>query len=135
MSYLRIFLLTMAAAGSIATSARAQATLFDSQFLRTSCLQNTCEAALRGEVGRLVASRLESAELNSQLGAMAAILVDLARGASAEKSVQIARALLFLAQYSNDEIQRNSLLQLAQAIADGTADLFDLQQPFAVSPN
>ena len=39
------------------------------------------------------------------------------------------------AEFSNDATQRSSILQLANAIADGSAELFNLDDPFAVSPN
>lgn len=135
MSKLRSVLLVGFVALAPVSGAWGQATLFDSTFLRESCLQNRCEIALHRAVEQLLNSDIQADEFNSQLGAMAALLFEVARGADAEVALQVARGLLLLSQFSSDATQQNSLVQLANAIAEGRSDLFDLGQPFAVSPN
>ncbi len=112
----------------------AQPALFDPSALESGCIRGQCLAATRASLSQLEVHRLPEAELNSQLGVIAAILYEAARQAPPEAQGQIAQALLLLARISTDETQRRSLLLLARQVADGEIDLFDLQTPFAASP-
>ena len=132
---MRFVLLAGLFATALPSGAQAQATLFDGALLRSACLQAQCVSTVQTEIQGLVSCQMRSDEFNSQLGVMAAILFDAARVADAVAAEQIAQALMLLAQFSTDAAQQNSLLQLASAVADGSIDLFDLGEPFAVSPN
>lgn len=119
----------------LATASMAQATLFDGAGLRLACLQGECLDTTRVQVLRLQRNQPPGAEFNSQIGAMAAVLIDAAQIADEPFVDQIAQALLYLAGLTSDAAQKNSLLVLANAVLEGSTDLFNLNQPFAASPN
>jgi len=115
--------------------ATAQVFLFDGPGLRLLCQQGSCVPATRASIGLVQNEQLPDAEFNSQLGAMAAVLFEAARGADELTLLQIAEALRLLALFSTDAGQQASLIQVAGQIAQGGGDLFDLETPFAVSPS
>lgn len=135
MRRVRLLILGGLLAGLMGNAAQAQATLFDSAAMRLACLSGQCEIVVGAEIQGLQANNILGSALNSQIGSMAALLFDLAQQANGTTSLDIARAMAILAEFSNDATQRSSILQLANAIADGSAELFNLDDPFAVSPN
>ncbi len=113
----------------------AQVALFDGDRLQINCGQGKCANAVRASVNQIQQFGLSEPEFNSQLGAIAAVLFEIARGADEETVRQVALALQILAQFSSDQNQQESLIWVSQQIIDGGVDLFDLNDPFAVSPS
>ncbi|MGR3343180.1 MAG: hypothetical protein ACU0DI_08160 [Paracoccaceae bacterium] len=113
----------------------AQAALFDAPLLLSRCGRGDCQNAIISAVGQIQQQNLPEAEFNSQLGVLAAVLFEAARGADDETVRRISLAIAILAEYSTDRGQRDAFLWVAEMIADGDAELFDLDDPFAVSPS
>ncbi|PHQ97491.1 MAG: hypothetical protein COB40_04095 [Marinosulfonomonas sp.] len=113
----------------------AQVALFDGNQLQQTCGQGNCANAVRTTVNRIQKLGLSEPEFNSQLGAIAAVLFEVSRGAGEKTTQQVALALQLLAQFSSDINQQDSLIWVSQQIINGGADLFDLNDPFAVSPS
>ncbi|MBV1903593.1 MAG: hypothetical protein KUG58_08165 [Marinosulfonomonas sp.] len=78
-----------------------------------------------------------SAEVhNSQIGVLAGLLFERARGDTSPRAGRdAARAIESLAAYSSDPLQRKSLLNIAKAIRTGIASELDLDLPVAASPS
>lgn len=137
MTAIRNLLMAVVMAMAVGTPSllSAQTALFDSDRLQQRCAQADCVQALRDSVGQLQAQGLDDAEFNSQIGSMAAALFAAAKDASDPALAEIAQALLILAQFSSDVNQQESLVWVAGQLANGGADLFNLEDPFAVSPS
>lgn len=75
-------------------------------------------------------------EFNSRLGDLAAALFETAKEADDLRARRrISTAIARLARHSSDRAQKKSFLQVARQIRKGDTDLFDLDDPFAVSPS
>lgn len=100
------------------------------------CLERTCQRALSEAVRKLRRRSLSPDDFNSQLGVLAAALFETAKEAETRRSLRrVSGALARLARYSSDGEQRKSFRWLAKEIRNGDRDLFDLEDPFAVSPS
>lgn len=135
MRIFRTIILAAFVAASFGTVAPAQVTQFDGFKLKVMCGQGRCANAIRAAVNQVKKQRLTEAEFNTQLGIIAAALFDEVEGADQNIAFQIADALRILAGFSGDEDQRDSLIWVSQEIFNGNDDLFDLEDPFAVSPS
>ena len=113
----------------------AQTALFDAPLLLSACGRGDCQNAIITAVSQIQARALPEAEFNSQLGILAAVLFEAARGVDAETARRISSAIMILAEYTNDPEQREAFLWVANMIVTGEAELFDLDDPFAVSPS
>jgi hypothetical protein len=113
----------------------AQAAMFDAPLLLAACGRGDCQNAIITAVSQIQARYLPEAAFNSQLGILAAVLFEAARGVDAETARRIASAIMILAEYSTYPEQREAFLWVANMIVTGDAELFDLDDPFAVSPS
>ncbi len=118
-----------------AQSAAAQSAVFDGERLMSMCQQEACVPGVKATVGQVLLQRLLPEEFNSQLGIIAALLFAAADGAEEPLLGQLADGLRLLARYSTDPAQQASFIQVAGEILTGSASLFDLDAPFAVSPS
>lgn len=124
------------AVGVIAAQpAPAQVALFDAPGLLFECTRGNCETAIVVAVQQIRQRRLSGDEFNSQLGVLAAVLLQAARAADVAVARQISLAIGILAGFSTDQAQRAAFLRVASAIVSGDDALFDLSEPFAVSPS
>ncbi len=112
----------------------AQSVQFDSDRLITMCRQLECVRGLQATVGQVLLLRLPSAEFNSQLGVIAAVLFQVSEGADEVLIAQVSDALRVLARYTTDTAQQRSFIRVAEQLLSGDSQLFDLETPFAVSP-
>jgi hypothetical protein len=135
MTALRYLWLAAFMVGAMTSDLGAQAALFDGGQFQVRCRQADCIQALRDSVAQLQARGLSGAEFDSQIGALAAVLFAAAKDASDPALAQISQALLILAQFSSDVNQQESLIWVAGQLANGASDLFNLEDPFAVSPS
>ena len=113
----------------------AQVALFDAPLLLSRCGRGECQNAIISAVSQIQRQNLPVAEFNSQLGVLAAVLFEAARGADDETVRRISLAIAILAEYSTDQDQRDAFLWVAEMIVNGDVELFDLNDPFAVSPS
>ena len=113
----------------------AQAALFDAPLLLSRCDRGDCQNAIISAVSQIQRQNLPEAEFNSQLGILAAVLFEAAKGVDDETLRQISLAIAILADYSTEQDQRDAFLRVAEMIANGDVELFDLDDPFAVSPS
>ncbi len=113
----------------------AQVALFDAPLLLSKCGRGECQNAIISAVNQIRQQNLPEAEFNSQLGVLAAVLFEAAKGADEETVRRISLAIAILAEYSTDRDQQDAFLWVAEMIANGDAGLFDLDDPFAVSPS
>ena len=113
----------------------AQVALFDAPLLLSRCGRGECQNAIISAVSQIQRQNLPVAEFNSQLGVLAAVLFEAARGADDETVRRISLAIAILAEYSTDQDQRDAFLWVAEMIVNGDVELFDLDDPFAVSPS
>ncbi len=115
--------------------AMAQVALFDAPLVLSKCGRGECQNAIISAVNEIQRQNLPEAEFNSQLGILAAVLFEAARGADDETARRISLAITILAEYSTDQAQRRPFLWVADMIVNGDNELFDLDDPFAVSPS
>ena len=116
--------------------ARAQVAQFDPVQLISQCSVQDCDQVLDNIFARLRASIADPLDLNSQIGLMAAVLVDaIGENPSLRTLELVARALTHLANLSSDPDQVASIIDVAGAVARGEVGLFDTLSPFAVSPD
>ncbi|MEE9428106.1 MAG: hypothetical protein V3V25_08165 [Paracoccaceae bacterium] len=119
----------------LAHSAGAQSAVFDGERLISMCQQEACVRGVKATVGQVLLERLLPGDFNSQLGIIAGLLFAATDGAEEPLLGQLAAGLRALAQYSTDPAQQASFIQVAGEIVSGSASLFDLDAPFAVSPS
>ena len=133
MAILRIVAVVLGVLGPQAVVA--QVALFDAPLLLSRCGRGECQNAIVSSVNQIRRQNLPEAEFNSQLGVLAAVLFEAARGADDAAARRISLAIAILAEYSTDQDQQDAFLWVAEMIANGDAELFDLDDPFAVSPS
>lgn len=112
-----------------------QVAFFDAPQVLSKCGRGECQNAIISAVRQIQRQNLPAADFNSQLGILAAVLFEAARGADDDTVRRISLAITILAEFSTDQDQQDAFLWVAEMIANGDADLFDLDDPFAVSPS
>jgi len=117
----------------LATFSTAQVAAFDPDQLQRDCLDGKCVDALNTAVAAVNLLNVTDGEVNSQIGLIAAVLLDAGRGAPVENLADIAGAIASLSGYSTDAQQRAAISQLAVDFAQGNVDFQDVSQPFAAS--
>jgi len=127
------------AAGTVAVTlcapVRAQVALFDEPALTAACHQQNCVAEVGSAIAGLRARKLPEPEFNSQIGFLAAILLQSAADAGAAALPQIGTALGVLAQSSTDARQSAAIGQVASAVVNGNAAAVAASAPYAASPS
>ena len=104
--------------------------------LASRCLQTTCHRAVNANIKQMIRQTSTEDEFNSRLGDLAAALFETAKEAENPRSRRrISAAISRLARHSSDREQKKSFLRVARQIRKGDTDLFDLDDPFAVSPS
>ncbi|MGR3661535.1 MAG: hypothetical protein ACU0CA_10190 [Paracoccaceae bacterium] len=117
-------------------TATAQSRKPDVSGLAAQCLQTTCHRAVNASIRRMIRQTETEDEFNSRLGDLAAALFETARDADTVRSRRrISTAIARLARYTSDREQKKSFLWIAREIRKGDGALFDLDDPFAVSPS
>ncbi|MFV2003429.1 MAG: hypothetical protein ACC619_10670, partial [Paracoccaceae bacterium] len=109
-----------------AQQAPAQVALFDAPGLLFECTRGNCENAIVVAVQQIRQRRLSEDEFNSQLGVLAAVLLQAARAADVAAARQISLAIEILAGFSTDQAQGAGFLRVAGAIVSGDAGVFGL---------
>lgn len=130
----RAFALAALLAPAAVSPGAAQVLQFDPALVAAVCAAGDCAAAVGGVLSRLGAAGLTEAEVNTQLGALAATLIDTARTAPAGQAADYAGALRAVAAHSTDPGQAAQILLAAAEVASGGAGGIDVTAPVAASP-
>lgn len=117
------------------TPSHAQSALFDVDRLAIECGNNTCQSEVTGIWQNLKTMDLDDAQLNSQLGIMAAILLEVGRDTAPQNLKGVANALSGLAAHSTDSQQQGAFRNVAQALVRGDLSVLNPSEAFAVSPS
>lgn len=117
-------------------TAKAQEALFDSATLSSACAadSNDCVTAATAAIDKLQAIGLSPEPLNSQIGAIAAVIVEAAKSAANPVQIAAARALELVAAASSDPAQRLAISKVAALVASGNGGQIDTSNPIAASP-
>ncbi len=134
-SALRRYLAGAAIAAALSGSAIAQVALFNEPALIAACQQDACVAEVQAMLGSLGDRNLPEPEFNSQIGFLAAILLQSAETAQADRLPQIGAALGMLGRSSTDARQSAAIGQVAQAVARGEVASVAASAPYAASPS
>lgn len=118
----------------LATPGVAQAPLFDSGATQAACSAGDCVAGVTVALADLSAQGLPDADRNSQIGALAALVIEIAKTAPASQWTSIARALEVIAAATTDPLQRLAILDAAAMTLAGNAAQIDLATAVAASP-
>lgn len=113
----------------------AQNISFDPGAVRSACSGDTCSDAVLAAVSAIQGSGLAAAQMNEQLGVLAAVLVQVAQTTpSARQSV--ARELSRVATVSTDRAQRSTIERVATRVADASNDIgtIETSSPIGASP-
>lgn len=105
-----------------ATPSLAQEALFDADAVTSACQSggDTCLAAVQAAIAAIAASDGDAAALNSQLGALAGLLLELARTAPAATLAVFAQAMGAISDASTDPTQQAALNSLVSDLNNGT---------------
>ncbi len=125
-----IALLAMA----LATPGFAQTPLFDSGATQAACGSGDCVAGVTVALADLSAQGLADDDRNSQIGALAALVIEIARTAPASRWASLAAALDLIAAATTDPLQRLAILDAAAMTLAGNAGQIDLATAVAASP-
>lgn len=100
----------------------AQEAVFDPDAVTAACQSggDTCLAAVQAAVAAIEASGGDAAALNSQLGALAGLLLELARTAPAATLAVFAQAMSAISDASTDPAQKAALNDLVTNLNAGT---------------
>ena len=134
-SALSRFLAGAAVVAALGGQAIAQVALFDEPALLAACQLDACVPEVEATLGRLGDRNLPEPEFNSQIGFLAAILLQSAETAQADRLPQIGAALDVLGRSSTDARQSAAIGQVAQAVARGEAASVAASAPYAASPS
>ncbi len=108
----------------------------DLPMLVAVCKMGQCQNALQSTMRRLQREGLEPDAWNTEIGYIALALFESARDSGdTQTRSRVANALVDLAGYSTEADQQGALLSVAEAIADGDAALWDVDDPFSASPS
>lgn len=121
--------------GVAALPVAAQTALFDEAALTAACGAGQCTDEVRAIVEELRAGDLPEAEFNSQIGFMAALLLQDAKTAGPDALPGLSAALDVLARSTDDARQSAAIGQVAQAVAAGQAGAVQASAPYAASPS
>ncbi len=114
----------------------AQSRSRDIAALASQCQQTTCHRAVSASIQQMIRQTDTEDEFNSRLGDLAAAPFETAKEVEDPRSRRrISAAIARLARHSSDREQKKSFLRVARQIRVGDTDLFDLDDPFAVSPS
>ena len=113
----------------------AQSALFDTQELSAACSQNECRRGLQSVLGRLKSQNLSDDIFNSQIGIIAALLLNVGQSQTAPLNNEIAQDLFFLSGFSTDIAQRDGIERAATALHQSDLALLATAEPYAVSPD
>jgi len=113
----------------------AQSILFDPEKLAAACRSDTCQVIVAETVQHLQSQNLEAEQFNSQLGIVAAVLLETAREMAGENPKHVVNALTDLAEYSTDRLQQDAFRNVAQALSRADPSLLTPSEAFAVSPD
>lgn len=104
-----------------ATPSLAQDAAFDASAVTSACQSggDGCLAAVQAALAAIEASGGDAAALNSQLGVLAGLLLELARAAPAATLAVFAQAMGAIADVSTDPAQQAQLRAVASDISDG----------------
>ena len=122
----------LAAAGG---PAAAQAALFDETALIAACQQQSCITGVEDVLNNLRAQQMAEDDFNSQIGFLAAILLNAAETTEAEALPQLGAALEVLGKSSSDPRQSAAIGQVAQAVGQGEAAAVRTSGAYASSPS
>lgn len=119
----------------LAGTALAEPKGYDLPALMAVCAEGKCENATQSVVNRLEAQALSEEEMNEQLSYVALALFEVAKADDdPETRARVAAAMEELAEHSTDPVQQAAMQDVSQAIADGDADIWDVDDPFSASP-
>ncbi len=119
---------------ALAGSAGAQA-LFDEAALVAACSDAGCAAEVEAIVTDLGDRSLPTPEFNSQIGFLAAILLQSAATAEAATLPYLADGLGVLGNATTDARQSASIAQVAEAVGQGQAGALSASTAYAASPS
>jgi hypothetical protein len=119
----------------IAMPVAAQAALFDEAALTAACDAGQCAAEVWAIVEELRAADLPESEFNSQIGFMAALLLQDSKTAAPDALSGLSAALDVLARSTGDARQAAAIAQVAEAVATGQASAVQASAPYAASPS
>ncbi len=95
--------------------------LFEEQSLRAACRTDACGADVAATLARLRDAALQEPELNSQIGMLAAVLLDAAEAVEPEALPWLAAGLGELERATTDRAQAAAIGRVARAVASGQA--------------
>ena len=132
---LRPVLSGLALAVLLGLPATAQVALFDETALVRACSADGCEAALTTILTDLRARDLPRDEMDTQIGFLAALLLQSAESAEPARLPQIGAALGVLGETAGDPRQAAAIRQAAAAAASGQAGTIAASGAYAASPS
>jgi hypothetical protein len=119
---MKTFLSVIAAIAALqATPSLAQDAVFDTAAVTDACQSggDSCLAAVQAAVAAIEASGGDAAALNTQLGTLAGLLLNLARTAPVATLAVFAQAMGAISNASTDPAQRTALNALASELNNG----------------
>ena len=116
-------------------AASAQATLFESSAVTEACRDERCPIEIDRVLADLRSRNLQDEDFNSQIGFLAAILLESAETAGPATLPMIGAALARLGQSSTDARQGAAIADVAEAVAQGRAGEVGAAAPYAASPS
>ena len=119
----------------LAMPAAGQTALFDDVALTTACSQASCVDEVTVILSDMRALDLAEPEFNSQVGFLAALLLQGAETADPAAVLQLSAGFEVLAQNSTDARQAAAIRQVAQSVAQGKAATVAASAPYAASPS
>ena len=100
------------------------------------CAAGQCQNAVAGEIARLENADLSDADLAEELGLTAMALYQAARtSGNGETRRRVTDALVALVAACADAEQQQAFLRVADGIATVDTELYELDDPFSVSPS
>lgn len=114
--------------------ALAQDAQFDPENLISACRLDTCQTEVNRVLQNLESRQLDDEQFNSQLGLIAAVLLEVGLDGDPENVEHVANALAGLATYSTDSLQRDALRGVALGLSRGDPDLLKTSEAVAASP-
>lgn len=127
--------LMAAACAAFGGPVAAQVALFDEPALIAACQQQACVAEVESILTQMRTQEVAEEEFNSQIGFIAAILLDSAGSAEVAVLPQMGAALTVLGQSSSDARQGAAIAQVAGAVVRGEAGAIAASAPYAASPS
>lgn len=107
--------------------ALAQAIVFDRDGLVESCAASpeSCQFRVEDIISHLKGMDLSASEVNSQLGVIAAAVIEAAQGTGSVRFSGYGEALVVIAQSSSDPAQSSAINSVVARVSDGNLGAFD----------